>query len=98
MSAASQRDLARLQEALARLQALRADQARIEADLKTARNERERTRAELVSLDALQKAALGEADREAGKWLQAAGLAQRPRVTAQIFAASCGEARAKTGS
>ena len=76
--------LARLQEALARLQALRADQARIEADLKTARNERERTRAELVSLDALQKAALGEADREAGKWLQAAGLAQRPRVTAQI--------------
>jgi len=76
--------LARLQQTLAGLQALRADQARIEADLKAARSERERTRAELVSVDALQKAALGEADREAGKWLQAAGLSQRPRVTAQI--------------
>src|SRR5690606_25004189 len=40
--------------------------------------------AEMVSLDALQKAALGEGDRDAGKWLTAVGRASRPRVTAQI--------------
>jgi chromosome segregation protein len=76
--------LADLQQQLTRLQTLRAEQAQIETELEAARAERERTRAELVSLEALQKAALGEADREAGKWLQAAGLAARPRVTAQI--------------
>ena len=76
--------LADLQQQLARLQGLRAEQAQIEAELENARIERERARAELVSLEALQKAALGEADREAGKWLQAAGLAGRPRLTAQI--------------
>ncbi len=37
-----------------------------------------------MSLDALQKAALGEADRDAGKWLTAAGLNSWPRVTAQM--------------
>ena len=56
----------------------------MEAELESARREREVARSELVSLEALQKAALGEADREAGRWLQSAGLAGRPRVTAQI--------------
>ena len=73
-----------LQAGLARLQALRARQHEIEGDLERARREHERTRAELVSLDALQKAALGEADRDAGKWLNEAGLASQPRVTTQL--------------
>ena len=76
--------LADLQQQLSRLQALRAEQAQVEAELEAARRARESARSELVSLEALQKAALGEADREAGKWLQSAGLAGRPRVTAQI--------------
>jgi chromosome segregation protein len=73
-----------LTECLERLQALRARQHETERELERARAEREKARAELVSLDALQKAALGEGDREAGKWLQATGLASRPRVTAQL--------------
>jgi chromosome segregation protein len=76
--------MAQLQQQLALLQTLRADQAGVESGLEAARAQRERTRGELVSLDALQKAALGDADRQAGKWLQTAGLADRPRVTAQI--------------
>jgi chromosome segregation protein len=69
---------------LGELQVLRARQHETESELERARAEREKARAELVSLDALQKAALGETDREAGKWLAAVGLATRPRVTAQI--------------
>ncbi|MEO6367566.1 MAG: hypothetical protein ABIP38_06185, partial [Steroidobacteraceae bacterium] len=73
-----------LQSCLAQLQALRTRQHETDSDLERARGERERARAEMVSLDALQKAALGEADRDAGKWLAAAGLTERPRVTAQM--------------
>ncbi len=73
-----------LSECLSNLQALRARQHETERELERARGEREKARAEVVSLDALQKAALGEGDREAGKWLAAVGLASRPRVTAQI--------------
>ena len=67
-----------------KLQALRAAQHETESALEAARLERERTRAEMVALDALQKAALGDADRDAGPWLNATGLASRPRVAAQI--------------
>jgi chromosome segregation protein len=73
-----------LQTSLAQLQALRTRQHEADSDLERARGERDRARSEMMSLDALQKAALGEADRDAGKWLAAAGLAGRPRVTAQM--------------
>ncbi len=73
-----------LQSSLAQLQALRTRQHETDSDLERARGERDRARSEMMSLDALQKAALGEADRDAGKWLTAAGLAGRPRVTAQM--------------
>ncbi len=69
---------------LAELQDLRSRQHDTERELEHARAEREKARAEKVSLDALQKAALGETDREAGKWLAAVGLDARPRVTAQL--------------
>jgi chromosome segregation protein len=73
-----------LQKCLARLQELRSRQHATESGLEQARTERERSRAEAVSLEALQKAALGEADRDAGKWLAAAGLAARPRLTTRL--------------
>lgn len=73
-----------LQAGLTRLQALRASQHETESALEQARLERERSRAETVALDALQKAALGDADRDAGPWLSATGLAARPRLAAQI--------------
>ncbi len=76
--------LRELQAGLAKLQSLRAAQHETESALEAARLERERTRAEMVALDALQKAALGDADRDAGPWLNATGLAARPRVAAQI--------------
>ncbi len=81
---ASEGVLRSLQETLSGLQELRAGQQQLERELEQARNARDAARAELVSLDALQKAALGEADREAGRWLAATGLAGRPRVTAQL--------------
>mgnify|MGYP005811815923 CR=1 FL=1 len=73
-----------LTDCLGMLQELRSRQHETERDLERARAEREKARAEKVSLDALQKAALGETDREAGKWLAAVGLEARPRVTAQL--------------
>jgi chromosome segregation protein len=73
-----------LQSSLAQLQSLRTRQHETDSDLERARGERDRARSEMMSLDALQKAALGEADRDAGKWLASAGLSGRPRVTAQI--------------
>jgi chromosome segregation protein len=76
--------LRELQDGLSRLQALRSVQHETESSLEAARLERERARAETVALDALQKAALGDADRVAGAWLSATGLASRPRVAAQI--------------
>jgi chromosome segregation protein len=73
-----------LQTSLAQLQSLRTRQHETDTDLERARGERDRTRSELMSLDALQKAALGEADRDAGKWLTETGLAGRPRITAHL--------------
>jgi chromosome segregation protein len=73
-----------LQKCLARLQELRTQQHATESSLEQARTERERSRGEMVSLEALQKAALGEADRDAGKWLAATGLAARPRLTTRL--------------
>jgi chromosome segregation protein len=73
-----------LQDCLAQLQDLRTRQHATESELEQARAERERARAEMVSLDALQKAALGDGDRDAGKWLAAAGLSGKPRLTTRL--------------
>ncbi|MEO7773138.1 MAG: chromosome segregation protein SMC [Steroidobacteraceae bacterium] len=66
------------------LQRLRADQLSAEARIEAARAERETTRTELMSLDALQKAALGAADREATGWLKASELDARARVAQSL--------------
>jgi chromosome segregation protein len=73
-----------LQDCLVRLQDLRTRQHATESELEQARAERERARSEMVSLDALQKAALGDGDRDAGKWLAAAGLSGKPRLTTRL--------------
>ena len=69
-----------LNDALDRVQSLRSEQLAIEARLEMARAERERTRAELLSLEALQKAALNHDAGNVGEWLSGSGLASRPRV------------------
>jgi chromosome segregation protein len=69
---------------VARTQDLRTRQHAAEAALEQSRAERERLRAELVSLDALQRAALGEADQDSARWLKSTGLANRPRATSQL--------------
>ncbi|MEN9705489.1 MAG: hypothetical protein RLZZ393_1368, partial [Pseudomonadota bacterium] len=73
-----------LQAVLEQLQDIRAAQHASETALESARAEREKSRAELMSLEALQKVALGDRDRESGKWLASAGLSARPRVAEQL--------------
>jgi chromosome segregation protein len=69
------------------LQRLRAEQLSSEARIEAARGERETARAELVSLEALQKAALGAADREASGWLKSSELDARARVAESLVVA-----------
>jgi len=70
--------------ALDRSQKIRAAQFEAEGRLEAARTDRERRRAEVVSLEALQKAALGRGDSRTAEWLAGSGLAQRPRLAAQL--------------
>ncbi|RYG87327.1 chromosome segregation protein SMC, partial [bacterium] len=72
---------------ITRAQTLRQGQHGAEAALQRARGAREKLHGELVSLEALQRAALGGADREATRWLQSVGLADRPRATSQLTVA-----------
>ncbi len=73
-----------LTAALDRSQKLRAAQFEAEGRLESARTDRERRRAEVVSLEALQKAALGRGDSRTAEWLGTSGLAQKPRLAAQL--------------
>jgi chromosome segregation protein len=102
MALASQEALARatneqlaraLTEALDQVQALRSEQLAVEGRLEGARAERERVRAELVSLEALQKAALSHEAGNAIEWLGKTGLASQPRV-AELLSVESGWERA----
>jgi len=78
-------ELARvLTSTLDRTQKLRAGQFALEKRLEMARLERDRVRAEMVSVEALQRAALGRGEARTSEWLSAAGLDQRSRVAEQI--------------
>jgi chromosome segregation protein len=70
--------------ALDRSQKLRAAQFEAEGKLEAARSDREKRRAEVVSLEALQKAALQRGDSRTAEWLSGSGLAQKPRLAAQL--------------
>jgi chromosome segregation protein len=56
----------------------------LDGRLESARAARERARAETLSVEALQRAALGRADARAGDWLRSAGLDGRPRVAESL--------------
>jgi chromosome segregation protein len=70
--------------ALDRSQKLRAAQFEAEGRLESARQDREKRRAEVVSLEALQKAALGRGDSRTAEWLASSGLGAKPRLAAQL--------------
>jgi chromosome segregation protein len=69
-----------LRVALERVQSARAGQREAEEALERARGERERTRAECTSLEAVQKAALSASAGQATEWLADVGLAGRTRI------------------
>jgi chromosome segregation protein len=73
-----------LTAALERAQAARSEQLKVEEQLEAARAERERMRAELLSLEALQKAALNHDAGLASEWLASAGLGNRARVAETV--------------
>jgi len=82
-----------LNSALTRVQGLRTQQLAIEERLEGSRGDRERSRAELMSVEALQRAALGQADARATEWLKSAGLADQRRV-AELLTVESGFERA----
>jgi chromosome segregation protein len=69
-----------LSAALEQVQTLRTEQFAAEKRLETARGEREKARAELTSLEAVQKAALTDNAGGAAEWLSGTGLTHQPRV------------------
>jgi chromosome segregation protein len=69
-----------LAHALDVVQTLRAEQIAVEARLQSARTDRERNQKDLVSLEALQKAALSHEAGRATEWLAGRGLAGNTRV------------------
>ena len=70
-----------LEGAVAEVQKLRATQQSTDGRLEALRQEREQARAELMSLEALQKAALREKNPRAGAWLSAlADTGSQPRL------------------
>jgi chromosome segregation protein len=70
--------------ALDRSQKLRAAQFDAEKNLEHARGDREKRRAEVVSLEALQKAALQRGDSRTAEWLNSTGLGKQPRLAGQL--------------
>ncbi|MGC1458326.1 MAG: chromosome segregation protein SMC [Steroidobacteraceae bacterium] len=89
--------LGREQSAAAeRVQSLREAQRAAEAQLETARVEREKVRGELVALEAVQKAALSHNAPRAGEWLNSSGLAAHERVAQQLDVAGGWERAVET--
>jgi chromosome segregation protein len=82
-----------LATAIADVQRLRTGQLALEQRLESARGSRERVRAEAMSVEALQRAALGQADARANEWIRSSGLADRKRV-AETLTVEAGYERA----
>ena len=82
-----------LASALGDVQRLRGEQFGLEEQVESARADRERARAEAMSVEALQRAALGRADAGVTAWLRGAGLAERPRL-AETLSVDAGWERA----
>ncbi len=83
-----------LQQALQQVQSLRLSEQQADARLERLRHERDQIRAELMSLEALQKAALREKNPQAAGWLSGlTGLVDAPRL-AQLLEVDAGWERA----
>ena len=82
-----------LSSALEQVHALRTEQFAAEKRLEASRSERERARAELTSLEAVQKAALSDNAGGATEWLNGTGLNNKQRV-AQTLEVESGWERA----
>jgi len=82
--AASDRLARSLTAALDDAQRYRAAQLAAEEQLESARGERERSLAEVMPVEALQRAALGQADAKAAEWLASAGIASQKRVAESL--------------
>ena len=91
--AASEELAKALSGAVEQVQTLRTEQFAAERRLEGARGDRERARAELTSLEAVQKAALSDNAGKAAEWLAGTGLMNRPRV-AQTLDVEAGWERA----
>jgi chromosome segregation protein len=91
--AASEELAKALSDALEQVQTLRTEQFAAEKRLESARGERERARAELTSLEAVQRAALSDNAGGAVEWLAGTGLTNQPRV-AQTLEVESGWERA----
>lgn len=78
--AASEELAKALSVAVEQVQTLRTEQFAAEKRLEAARGEREKARAELTSLEAVQKAALTDNAGGAAEWLSGRGLTHQPRV------------------
>ena len=85
---------AELSGALSQLQALRSSQQHNDGRLERQRHERDQIRAELLSLEALQKAALGEKHPQAASWIAGIrSIVEAPRL-AQLLEVEQGWERA----
>src|SRR3984957_3068033 len=83
-----------LSGALSQLQALRSSQQLNDGRLERQRHERDQIRAELLSLEALQKAALGEKHPQAANWITGIqSIVEAPRL-AQLLEVEAGWERA----
>ena len=81
---ASTRLEAQLEAKLAALQAAREEERTAVANLDHTRGELQGARGQLVSLEALQRAALGQAQGKVVEWLAAHGWADRPRLAQRL--------------
>ncbi|MFO1376225.1 MAG: chromosome segregation protein SMC [Steroidobacteraceae bacterium] len=77
----SQRELA---DVLARLQQSREDERRVVSELDRARQDLQRARGQIVSLEALQQVALGQVKGKVVEWLAKHDLGARPRLAQQL--------------
>ena len=74
----------RMEELVGQLQAERQRQRELADSAQAARREALETEGRIVSLEALQRAALGQASGQVVEWLSASGLAGRPRLAQQL--------------
>jgi chromosome segregation protein len=74
----------RLAALLESLQAARDEERRFQSELDRARSELQRTRGQIVSIEALQHAALGTVKGKVVEWLAGHALGTRPRLAQQL--------------